>query len=298
MSTLHVEELGKGPRVLLVHGSGSGGSAAWSAQLPLAERFRLVIPTRSGYPPNPPLERIDFEHQAEELAPLLEDGAHLVGHSYGGVISLFIAARHPEAVRSLAVSEPPAFALARGNRKVDTFVAAPERLWAADLEPEPFLREFFERSAAPSSRRAPPGRPRGGDARDSGRARPLGSGTAAGRARYHDLPQARDLGRAPSGVRCRLRHAREPAWSRARGAAWRGPRYPPRSGLQRASGPVSRRLACAERAPVDCGPLARRARAPRGHRRGTRSNAAAKRSATRPAITQRRPRVFTPSGAL
>ena len=40
MSTLHVEELGQGPRVLLVHGSGSSGSAAWSAQLPLAERFR------------------------------------------------------------------------------------------------------------------------------------------------------------------------------------------------------------------------------------------------------------------
>ncbi len=149
MSTLHVEELGQGPRVLLVHGSGSSGSAAWSAQLPLAERFRLVIPTRSGYPPNPPLERIDFERQAEELAPLLEDGAHLVGHSYGGVISLFIAANHPEAVRSLAVSEPPAFALVRGNREVDTFVAASKRLWAADLEPELFLRKFLRTVGSP-----------------------------------------------------------------------------------------------------------------------------------------------------
>src|SRR5205823_5034603 len=120
MSKLHVEEFGKGLRVLLVHGSGSGGSAAWSEQLPLAERFRLVIPTRSGYPPNPPLARIDFERQAVELEPLLEDGAHLVGHSYGGVISLFIAGSHPEAVRSLAVSEPPAFGLARGNPEVDT----------------------------------------------------------------------------------------------------------------------------------------------------------------------------------
>jgi pimeloyl-ACP methyl ester carboxylesterase len=143
MSKLHVEELGEGPRVLLVHGSGSGGSAAWSTQLPLAERFRLVIPTRSGYAPNPPLEQIDFERQAEELAPLLEDGAHLVGHSYGGVISLFIAARHPEAVQSLTVSEPPAFRLARGNTEVDELVARFERLWAAGLEPEPFAREFL-----------------------------------------------------------------------------------------------------------------------------------------------------------
>src|SRR6266487_1032456 len=136
MSTLHVEELGQGPRVLLVHGSGSSGSAAWSAQLPLAERFRLVIPTRSGYPPNPRLERIDFERQAEELAPLLEDGAHLVGHSYGGVLSL-------------AVSEPPAFALVRGNREADMFVAASKRLWAADLEPELFLRNFLRTVGSP-----------------------------------------------------------------------------------------------------------------------------------------------------
>jgi pimeloyl-ACP methyl ester carboxylesterase len=149
MSKLQVEELGEGPRVLLVHGSGSGSSAAWSAQLPLAERFRLVIPTRSGYPPNPPLERIDFERQAEELAPLLQDGAHLVGHSYGGVISLFIAARQPEAVRSLTVSEPPAFGLARGNPEVDPIVAASKRLWAAGLEPEPFLREFLRTVGSP-----------------------------------------------------------------------------------------------------------------------------------------------------
>jgi pimeloyl-ACP methyl ester carboxylesterase len=53
---------------------------------------------------------------------LLQDGAHLVGHSYGGVIALLIAARHPEAVRSLAVSEPPAFAVARGDSEVDDLV--------------------------------------------------------------------------------------------------------------------------------------------------------------------------------
>src|SRR5256714_13661947 len=111
----------------------------WPSIDPLRERFDIVLPNRGGYPPGPSLDRIDFERQAEELAPLLEDGAHLVGHSYGGVVSLFVAASHPEAVRSLAVSEPPAFALARGNPGVDTFVAASKRLWAAGLEPEPFL---------------------------------------------------------------------------------------------------------------------------------------------------------------
>jgi pimeloyl-ACP methyl ester carboxylesterase len=39
------------------------------------------------------------------------DGAHLVGHSYGGLGVLFAAARRPEATLSLVLLEPGAFAL-------------------------------------------------------------------------------------------------------------------------------------------------------------------------------------------
>jgi len=109
-------------RVLLIHGS-VGNAEAWTPVRPaLEQRYEVLAPNRGGYPPGPLLERIDFERQAEELAPLLGEGAHLVGHSYGGVISLLIAAAHPELVRSLAVSEPPAFGLARGNPVVDDLV--------------------------------------------------------------------------------------------------------------------------------------------------------------------------------
>jgi pimeloyl-ACP methyl ester carboxylesterase len=112
---------------------------------PLAARFTLVTPNRSGYPPNPLLERIDFEEQAEELAPLLEEGAHLVGHSYGGVIALLLAARCPEAVRSLAVSEPPAFALARGNPEVGRLVTRlDEHFTRGPREPRVFAEGFLE----------------------------------------------------------------------------------------------------------------------------------------------------------
>jgi pimeloyl-ACP methyl ester carboxylesterase len=111
---------------------------------PLAERVDLVVANRGGYPPNPPLERIDFEQQAVELAPLLEDGAHLVGHSYGGVIALLIAAREPGLVRSLTVSEPPAFGIARGAPEVEKVVAGLDALFAhGPREPAAFLREFL-----------------------------------------------------------------------------------------------------------------------------------------------------------
>ena len=131
-------------RVVLVHGSVANGPATWAALEPLRSRFELVIPNRGGYPPNPPLERIDFERQAEELAPLLGDGAHLVGHSYGGVISLLLAARHPDAVCSLTVNEPPAFAVARGNTEVERLIGGLESFFAeGPYEPEQYLRGFL-----------------------------------------------------------------------------------------------------------------------------------------------------------
>ena len=117
---MHVERLGSGPRLVLVHGSVAPGWLTWNAQKPLADRFELVVPIRSGYPPNPALDAIDFEQQAEELAALLEPGDHLAAHSYGAVVSLLAAARAPLA--SLTVVEPPAFGVARGNPAVEEFL--------------------------------------------------------------------------------------------------------------------------------------------------------------------------------
>jgi len=131
-------------RVVLVHGSVGNGEATWAPLRPLAEQFELVVPNRGGYPPNPPLERIDFEEQAVELEPLLGDGAHLVGHSYGGVISMLLAARRPQAVLSLTVNEPPAFRVAQGNPDVDRLVSDLEAFFAAGpYEPAEYLRGFL-----------------------------------------------------------------------------------------------------------------------------------------------------------
>jgi pimeloyl-ACP methyl ester carboxylesterase len=131
-------------RVVLVHGSVGNGEATWTPLRPLAGRFELVVPNRGGYPPNRALEWIDFEEQAVELEPLLEGGAHLVGHSYGGVISMLLAARRPDEVRSLTVSEPPAFGVARGHPDVERLVSELEAFLAAGpYEPAEYLRGFL-----------------------------------------------------------------------------------------------------------------------------------------------------------
>jgi pimeloyl-ACP methyl ester carboxylesterase len=95
----------------------------FAPQRPLEERFDVVYHTRSGYPPGPPRESIDFEEQAEELERKLREGDHLVGHSFGGVVSLLAAAGGP-ALASLTVSEPPAFGLARDVPAVVEFLRA------------------------------------------------------------------------------------------------------------------------------------------------------------------------------
>jgi pimeloyl-ACP methyl ester carboxylesterase len=141
---MRVEVVGSGPRVVLVHGSMSG-PAVWSLQRPLAERWTLEIVARPGFAPNPPEERIDFDRDAPLVAEQLGDGAHLVGHSYGGVVSLLAAALRPEAVWSLTVVEPPAFAVARGHPAVEDVVAAAEAQWATGpRDPRLFALGFLE----------------------------------------------------------------------------------------------------------------------------------------------------------
>lgn len=132
-------------RIVLVHGSVVGGRGTWGAQRPLAERFELVVLDRPGFPPNPPTDRVDFDSDATFVADLLEPGDHLVGHSYGGIVTMLAAASRPEAVRSLTVIEPPSTRVAAGVPAVDAFAKAGQELYAeaATGDPEAFLRRFL-----------------------------------------------------------------------------------------------------------------------------------------------------------
>ncbi len=132
-------------RIVFVHGSVVGGGPTWSAQLPLAERFELLVLDRPGFPPNPPVDRVNFEEDAALVADLLRSGDHLVGHSSGGVITLLAAGRRPTAVRSMTVIEPPATRVALGNPVVDGFAAEAVEWWTngPTEDPEAFLRGFL-----------------------------------------------------------------------------------------------------------------------------------------------------------
>ncbi len=108
-----VHQHGAGPVVILVHGSASD-ARTWVHQLALAERFTVLTYSRRYHWPNEqPSEEFCYlmgEHVADLVDVIESSGdrpVHLVGHSYGGFVSLLTALRHPALVRSLILIEPP-----------------------------------------------------------------------------------------------------------------------------------------------------------------------------------------------
>ncbi len=116
---MHVERRGSGPRVVFVHGGEeAGGMVAFAAQLPLARHFTLILPDLPGHGQSPAQGRKHAGRDATLIADLLGDGAHLVGHSYGGRVALLAATRRPQAVHSLTLIEPATLDIAKENPDV------------------------------------------------------------------------------------------------------------------------------------------------------------------------------------
>jgi non-heme chloroperoxidase len=114
---LHYMEQGAGTSIIFVHGSLSDGGY-WTDQLgPFAKHYRAIAYSRRyDYPNvNPARPGYSAVVDAEDLAALIHT-LHLgrvvvIGHSYGALTALFLAAKHPELVRSLVLAEPPAISL-------------------------------------------------------------------------------------------------------------------------------------------------------------------------------------------
>jgi pimeloyl-ACP methyl ester carboxylesterase len=142
---LHVEVWGEGTPVVLVHGSLATGAEEWQAQRPLAdEGFRLLVPDRRGYGRSPAAEGEDFLRDGEDIAELMGEGAHVVGHSYGGLGVMSAAARRPDATRSLVLLEPGAFALGQDHAAARSLEDAVRGMWDLDLPDEEWVVRFLK----------------------------------------------------------------------------------------------------------------------------------------------------------
>ncbi len=124
-SSLHLVRKGQGPAVVLLHSGGMSARQWRRLQDRLAPRFDVLAPDFLGSGDNPPWpagEPFHFHQdvaQVEALLDALGAPAHLVGHSYGGLVALTVARRAPQRVRSLAVYDPVAFAVLEGDDAAD-----------------------------------------------------------------------------------------------------------------------------------------------------------------------------------
>ena len=127
---VHVEHWGDGTPVVLVHGSLATGAQEWEAQRPLTDHgVRLTVFDRRGYGQSPVVPGEDFLVDAADVVALLGDGAHLVGHSYGGLGALLAAAQRPDATRSLTLLEPAVTSCGLDDPAWRTFVDGLRRFW-------------------------------------------------------------------------------------------------------------------------------------------------------------------------
>lgn len=142
---LAYEVHGDGPPMVLTHGSW-GNRSGWAAVVPgLARSFRVVTWDRRGHGESGDQPgRGTRDQDSEDLVGLIESlrigPAHVVGNSFGGSISLGLAARRPELFLSLAVHEPPVFEVLNGAASADARVVVErigrvtERLAAGAME--------------------------------------------------------------------------------------------------------------------------------------------------------------------
>ncbi len=124
------EDIGRGPLVVLIHGS-PGSARVWQPVTEqLAPRFRVISPNLPGYgaTTRPPVGLPSDSGHAVRLIEALLDGmkppAVVAGHSYGGVVALLLALRGTVKPGALALFEPVAVPLLAAVGETAAFASA------------------------------------------------------------------------------------------------------------------------------------------------------------------------------
>jgi pimeloyl-ACP methyl ester carboxylesterase len=139
-------DVGSGPPVLIIHGSGGGFDQGLAFSAPLARTdVRIIAPSRFGYLRSAMPEGATVEMQADALDWLMRrldiERAVIFGGSAGALSATQLALRHPERCRGLVLAVPAIYAPdrlpganaapdARTQRTIDAALGSDRLFWA------------------------------------------------------------------------------------------------------------------------------------------------------------------------
>ena len=108
---LHCRQFGEpdATPLLLLHGL-FGSATNWlGIARQLQDRFRLIIPDLRNHGRSPHASRMDYPAMAEDILALLErleiPSVHIVGHSMGGKVGMWLTLTWPDRVNRLVVAD-------------------------------------------------------------------------------------------------------------------------------------------------------------------------------------------------
>ncbi|GGY90333.1 alpha/beta fold hydrolase [Novosphingobium colocasiae] len=165
---------GEGEPLILIHGSGPGVTAYanWRGVIPdLAKSFRCYAPDTLGFgytdfPAD--IQGFDMDRWIAHLTGFMDalgiESAHFIGNSYGGALTLALAARHPERVRRAVLMGAAGvpFDVTEGLKKVWGYEPSVDAMrdlmntfaFDSSLVKEEIVRSRFEASVRPGAHEA------------------------------------------------------------------------------------------------------------------------------------------------
>lgn len=134
-NNLHVEVIGTGPNLVLIHGWGMSGAVWHPLVKNLSKLFTLHIVDLPGMGLSRPIEPFHLHAFAEKVAEVLPAHADIVGWSLGAQVAMRIALDYPDLVRRLVlVGATPCFV----NKAFDVENTEYKSTWDIGIEPAVF----------------------------------------------------------------------------------------------------------------------------------------------------------------
>lgn len=157
---------GTGPLVVLVHGVGLR-SEAWAAQIKaLSQTCRVIAVDMPGHGASPALVTgPNMADYVEAIVAVLDEPAIVIGHSFGAMIALQLAIRHPAKVKAVAAlnaihrrdADAKAAVKSRADELDGRTIANPtvtlNRWFGTDVSPQRMACQEWLRNANPAGYR-------------------------------------------------------------------------------------------------------------------------------------------------